>query len=119
MRAYGEDNYTLLKSAATEIRVNKIDIIIRSFREGGQRMLADITRLEYKGASIIGDNAEVLTAENWAYRWVDVKTRAEILPLKTVTYEMKYDLVRKDGKWLVDGVVSLSDTTEKGNRKDW
>jgi len=70
-------------------------------------MESEIHKIDFRDIKAEGDKAAVNTAEDWSYRWIDYRTKQEVEPLRDIHYDMKYYLVKKDGKWLVEKVEEV------------
>lgn len=107
IEAYKNQNFEYLKQVATEKEIDKIGIMISSFRQTDQIMKAEFHKIDFREIKIQGDKTDVRTSEDWSYRWIDYKTGQEVEPLKNIHYEILYHLIKKDGKWLVEKVEDM------------
>jgi hypothetical protein len=75
------------------------------------RMESQLVGIEFLDIQFPGkDLAKVKTREKWNYTHMNINTK---MPAQTVvrglTYKLSYDLIRKNGKWLVSSVSVLED----------
>ena len=110
IEAYKNQNFEHFMQVATDTEINKIGIIINSFRQADQIMEAELRKIDFQEIKTQGDKADVKTSEDWSYRWIDYKTAQEVEPLKNIHYEMLYHLIKKDGKWLVEKVEAMKES---------
>lgn len=110
IEAYKNQNFEHFMQVATDTEINKIGIIINSFRQADQIMEAELRKIDFQEIKTQGDKADVNTSEDWSYRWIDYKTGQEVEPLKNIHYEMLYHLIKKDGKWLVEKVEAMKES---------
>jgi len=107
--AYKELNMSPLQEIASEGHVSKVKIIINSYLEANQIMIADILKVNIKEIKIEGEKATAKTSEDWKYKWIDNKTGKDVEPLKDIHYEMFYKMIKKDGKWIVEAVEEVTE----------
>ena len=110
IEAYKNQNFEHFMQVATDAEINKIGVIINSFRQADQIMEAELRKIDFQEIKTQGDKADVKTSEDWSYRWIDYKTGQEVEPLKDIHYEMLYHLIKKDGKWLVEKVEAMKES---------
>lgn len=110
IEAYKNQNFEHFMQVATDKEINKIGIIINSFRQADQIMEAELRKIDFQEIKTQGDKADVNTSEDWSYRWIDYKTGQEVEPLKNIHYDMLYHLIKKDGKWLVEKVDAIKES---------
>ena len=110
IEAYKNQNFEHFMQVATDTEINKIGIIINSFRQADQIMEAKLHKIDFQEIKTQGNKADVNTSEDWSYRWIDYKTGQEVEPLKNIHYEMLYHLIKKDGKWLVEKVEEVKES---------
>ena len=110
IEAYKNQNFEHFMQVATDTEINKIGIIINSFRQADQIMEAKLHKIDFQEIKTQGNKADVNTSEDWSYRWIDYKTGQEVEPLKNIHYEMLYHLIKKDGKWLVEKVEAMKES---------
>lgn len=110
IEAYKNQNFEHFMQVATDKEINKIGIIINSFRQADQIMEAELQKIDFQEIKTQGDKADVNTSEDWSYRWINYKTGQEVEPLKNIHYEMLYHLIKKDGRWLVEKVDAIKES---------
>ncbi len=109
IEAYRSQSFDLLKEVAVEREVEKVGAVVGAYLEGGEVMESRIISLRFDGVEVRDGRATVRTSEEWSYRWLDYRTGREVEPLKRIYYRMRYDLVKRDGRWLVEKVKVVSE----------
>ena len=105
-------NMNPLTQAATEQRATKAYHHMAALGEAGIKMESTLRELKFlKVKTLSKDKAEVKTEEIWDYVYLDIKSGKSLFD-NTVTYNLKYDLVRKPDRWLV-AEVAVEKTVEK------
>ncbi len=107
--AYKDIDLGLLNEVATKEHKDKVSAVINAYMQANEVMEAELLHLDFVGVEIKGEEAEVRTTEDWSYRWVDYDTREIREPEKKLHYEMSYELLYSDGRWLVDEVKVLEE----------
>lgn len=108
--AYERQYYEPLLETAGEDEIGRVVNIIGAYIAAKQIMEVELHRVEF-GEIEVGDaTATVRTSEEWSYRWVDIETDEEVEPLTDRRYEMRYHIVKEDGRWVVERVEDLDDS---------
>jgi hypothetical protein len=102
---------TRLQQVATEAQAIKAYNHMAALGEAKIRMQASLEDIEFKNIELSDkDKAIVRTREAWNYVHESTDTQ---MPRQTVVegliYELAYDLVRRDGRWLVSSVSVLAE----------
>jgi hypothetical protein len=105
--AYKSLNIGPLKRVTTEEQLIRVDSFIGAFLQRDRIMESELHRMDFEDVKIVGDKATVRTSEDWSYRWIDYRTGEEVEPLKDIHYEMLYNLVKEEDKWLVEKVEEV------------
>lgn len=80
---------TLLASDnVMKTQVERFDVLDVRSTEGGKRVVVD-------------------TKEGWTFWWEERTTGTVTKEKKTENYHLRYELIQKDGRWLVDKVRNL------------
>jgi hypothetical protein len=106
---YAKMNMTLLQEVATLDHATKVYHHMAALGEAKIRIESQLVGIEFLDTQFPKkDLARVKTREKWNYTHVNINTK---MPTQTVVkgliYNLSYDLVRKDGKWLVSSVSIL------------
>jgi len=93
-----------------EVRVSSyVQYNIQEGRAIDQRLLkANIRSWESKGST-----ATVALHEEWAYRYISMKTHKYNSPVNYASYETTYTLVKEANDWLVHSVEASASTPVK------
>jgi hypothetical protein len=102
--AYLQANIGLMTSFATEKQVKMLFPTIQALQSTGNSMRTEQTAFQVKRISVTGDRAVVSTVETWVYWWQSVETGVITKPKETITYKLKFNLIKKAGKWKVDSL---------------
>ncbi len=102
-RAYANASSGVLVGAATPDELQRVDDLIGFLAQGKMVMDARQERFEAGRVQRDGpDRATVDATEVWWYRhWIPATGEVKQAP-KRVRYRNRYQLVRADGRWLVD-----------------
>jgi hypothetical protein len=108
---YAKMNMTPLQEVATLDHATKVYHHMAALGEAKIRMESQLVGIEFLDIQFPGENrAKVKTREKWNYTHVNINTK---MPAQTVVqgliYKLSYDLVKKDGKWLVSSVSVLEE----------
>lgn len=93
----------------SKYELKKLDHFITGYIKQNKIMEAEIKATVFNEVKVKNKTAIVRTSEDWAFRWVDYKTRQEVMPLQDVHYEMIYYLFNENGKWMIDKTEEVSD----------
>jgi hypothetical protein len=116
---YAKMNMTPLREVATEEHALKVYYHMAALGEAKIRMESHLVGIEFLDIQFPKkDSARVKTREKWNYTHVHINTK---MPAQTVVqgliYNLSYDLIKKDGRWLVSSVSVLEEKkpSEKKN----
>lgn len=118
-RILNSDVATMAFSVNEEVRVNSY---VELNREQGQAIDQRLLGITYKDVSIKDDTATVSASEDWAYRYIDIKTGKYSSDVLKASYDTTYTVIstspvgpRKAGTpesakrvWLVDDVIATA-----------
>ena len=110
-QGYSKMNMTPLQAVATEEQALKAYRHMSALGEARIRMESFLEDIEFTDIQLSDkDGARVKTREKWNYRHIGTDLK---MPRQTVVegliYELSYDLVKRDGKWLVSSVSVLAE----------
>jgi hypothetical protein len=74
--------------------------------EGGVKLIADLEGVGFRDISIEGTAATVVARETWVYTQVRIGDGLRVAQGR-VTYDLRYDMQRQDGRWLVAKVTAF------------
>jgi hypothetical protein len=108
---YSKMNMTSLQAVATEEQAVKAYRHMSALGEAKIRMESSLEDIEFTDIQLSDkDEARVKTREKWNYMHIGTDPK---MPRQTVVedliYELSYDLVRRDGKWIVSSVSVLAE----------
>lgn len=92
-----------LQGYATEKETSRISMIILQFT--GEKKFMESEMKEFKVVNVKlkdSSNADVETFEKWRYRHLKKDTKEVIKPWIDAEYKLRYNLIKQDGKWLVE-----------------
>ncbi len=111
-KGYRNQNMTVLSEVATEQRALKAYYHMAALGEGKVKMDSKLVSIVFNDVKILSDvKAEAGTSEKWEYKYINFDTQNQEYE-NTVDYKLRYSLVKKSGKWLVD-YIDLLETKEK------
>lgn len=103
IRVYNELDPKPLYGLASEKEIGKVRMIIWRFM--GEKKIMEsrlndlkFVRIEKKGRG----SAEVETLEKWRFRHLREGTGEEVMPWTEKEYSLTFEMLRQDGKWIVD-----------------
>ena len=108
---YARMNMTPLQEVATLEQATKVYHHMAALGEAKIRMESKLAGIEFLDIQFPGENlAKVKTKEKWNYTHVNINTK---MPAQSVVqgliYNLSYELVKKNGKWLVSSVSVLEE----------
>jgi hypothetical protein len=108
---YAKMNMTPLQEVATLEHATKVYHHMAALGEAKIRMESQLVGIEFLDIQFPKkDIAKVKTREKWNYTHVNINTK---MPAQTIvkglTYNLSYDLIKKDGRWLVSSVSVLEE----------
>jgi hypothetical protein len=107
-----------LQDVATEEQALKAYNHMSALGEAKIRMESKLINIEFLDIQLCGEKmAEVKTMEKWNYTHVNTDTQMPRQTVQGLIYNLSYELVKKDGKWLVSSVsVSGEDKPENASK---
>jgi hypothetical protein len=113
---YRNLNMNPLTQVATEQRATKAYHHMAALGEAGLKMESTLRSLKFAQVKTLSEEkAELKTEEVWDYVYRDIKSGKSLLD-NTVTYNMKYDLVKKSERWLVADVTIEKSVEKKSSQ---
>jgi hypothetical protein len=106
-RTYLEVNLNLMAGVATEDQIRMLFPVIQAMRAEESFMMAIQDAFSVKKVSAAGDTGYVDTEETWTYWWQHKDTREITKPRETLTYFVRYHLVREENFWKVDRLEDI------------
>lgn len=116
IEAYRSQSFEGLRRVSVGREVDRVSAWVGAYLQSGMVMEARLLSLRFDGVEVKGERATVRTSEEWSYRWLDYRTGRVVEPLKRIDYRMRYRLVRRDGRWLVERVKIVSEGSEGSGR---
>ncbi len=113
---YREMNMTSMNEVATKEEVARLYFHMAALGEAKVRLESELKRIEFQDVKLINaGSALVRTEETWDFKHVNYITQKIQLDEKGFIYNLVYELVKKDDKWLVAKVTSVPEekTTPK------
>ena len=111
-RAYRGRDPKALAGVATDNEISRIWTLVLGLSQRDMVLDSRQERQERVSVTADEDKAEVVTKEAWWFRHVDIKTRAVRQAPKRVSYQIRYRLVRKEGRWLVNRLEMIESHEE-------
>ena len=110
-----------LKDLLIQREREKLNHWIASWHDSNVYMDGRLENIKFKNIAISGNAANVITSEDWAYEYKNLKTRQSVLPASAIYYEMEYILQRpnkEDKKWIIKEIKIKAEKKkeEKGNK---
>jgi len=102
-----------MNSYAKEDIVKKFHLWIKSWHDNNLFMDAKIKDISFQKIDVKNNKAKVTTNEEWIYRYIDIKTRKQVLDATLVIYNMKYTLSKESNKWIIEKIDVISEKKEK------
>lgn len=118
---YMKMDMSLLKGMITPDYGYKLEHRLEAFKIAQRRMETELKNTEFveinfvSGKRTKSEIARVRTREIWDTRHIDLKTEKTIKKIKGLTYVLSYELIKIEGKWLINSVAVLE---EKIPRKE-
>lgn len=106
---YMKRDLTALQQVATENELKRVFPTVQTLLAADNVMKTQVERFDVLDvrAAEGGKRTIVETKEGWTFWWENRKTGAVTKEKKTENYHLRYELVQKDGRWLVDKVRNL------------
>ena len=111
---YARMNMTPLKEVTTDEHAQKVYHHMAALGEAKIRMESKLIDIEFSDIQFPKkDFTKVKTKEKWDYTHVNIGTK---MPAQTVVqgliYKLSYEIIKKNGKWLVSSVSVLEDVSK-------
>jgi hypothetical protein len=106
--AYRSGRADVMRDVAVAAEVDRADGIIRSLASDGRYMEARQTEVRFLSTTINPrpDGVTLVnTVETWAYEHRSLAARDAPAPAKRAKYRLEYDLVRREGRFVVNRIV--------------
>jgi len=108
---YAKMNMTPLQEVATLEQATKVYHHMAALGEAEIRMESQLAGIEFLDIQFHGkDSARVKTKEKWNYVHISIGSK---MPAQSVVqdliYNLSYELIKKNGKWLVSSVSVLEE----------
>ena len=116
---YARMNMTPLQEVATLEQATKVYHHMAALGEAKIRMESKLAGIEFLDIQFPGkDSARVKTKEKWNYVHISIGSK---MPAQTVVqgliYNLSYDLIKKNGKWLVSSVSVVEEPSAPEKKK--
>lgn len=102
--AYLQADLNVMTNFATEKQIKMLFPTIQALQATSNSMRAEQRSFKVGRVSVKGDRAFVTTEETWVYWWQSMETGYITKPEETLTYKIKFNLVKDKGKWKVDSL---------------
>lgn len=106
-RAYMEANLNHMANVATEKQISKMFPTFAALRAEGSFMMAEQKVFEVKRVSVKDNMGLVETEEEWVFWWQNKDTMEVTRPEEKIAYKMRYNLLKEDNSWKVDGLEDI------------
>ena len=105
VRAFATLDLGELESVATTEQVTEETFTMMQLQSENALMNATLVSVEYGDVVVYAeDDVSITTHETWDYDYVSLETSETIRSERGAKYDLRYDLVLKDGVWLVYAV---------------
>ncbi len=109
-----KDLKTFHKFASKKV-AQKLYIWIKSWQESALFMDAKLLDINFTKIDIVNKEfAKIETTEKWTYRYINGITKQEAHPDSNITYNMQYQLIKNDDRWVINNITVLSETQQVG-----
>lgn len=100
---------TPLQEVASQEQATKLYYHMAALSEGKVKMDSTLKNPEFIRINITKpDEASVATRETWDFAHVDMRTGKKLAEERDFIYEMDYLLKRREGRWVITGVTTVS-----------
>ena len=112
-KAYKERDIKPLVGLASERELNRVSMLMLNLKIEKRWMEAELKDLKFKKIDFINDKkVAVWTLEKWKYRYIEKRSKNIDVLWEEIEYEMFYDLIKLEGKWVVGLSMFASDVDE-------
>ena len=109
-QGYAKMNMTPLQEVATEQQALKAYNHMSALGSSKIRMESELVDIEFLGIQFSEkETARAQTREKWNYTHVNIDTQMPSQTTQGLIYNLSYELVKKDGKWLVASVSVIGE----------
>lgn len=105
---YARADMNILGHMATEKELKKVFPVVQALVATENVMKSEILKFKLKKTIVAADTATVQTSERWLFWWEDRKTGTINKPKVEESYELKYHLIKQNGRWMVDSIENLN-----------
>jgi len=103
---------SMMSDITTGRVAEKLYIWIMSWHENNLYMDAKLLDIKFTNITLNEKTATAFTDERWIYKYIDASRGTIAHPETEVRYKMRYDLVQKNGRWLINKIKIISQTEE-------
>lgn len=105
VRAFATLDLGELESVATTEQVTEETYTLMQLQSDNAVMDAELVSVEFGDVIVYAeDDVSITTHETWSYDFISLETSETIRSERSVKYDLRYDLVLRDGRWLVYAV---------------
>ncbi len=98
-----------MREFAKDEIVDKFHLWIKSWHDSNLFMDASMVDIVFKPVNYFDDRAEVVTDEEWIYKYIDIKLKKEVQKLTNIKYSIKYTLSKDDSRWIISKIDVVSE----------
>ena len=104
-----------LRLFLTEPLIEKTLLWIKAYHDDNLFMDAIVNKIAFDTITpnIEEKSAQVITQEEWRYRYINIKSKKEVYPPTKIFYKMKYLFIYLNERWIIKEVTVLSERQEK------
>lgn len=107
---YAKMIMTPLREVATDEQAQKVYYHMAALGESRVRMESRLKKADFLEVKFPSRTAAVAkTRELWEYAHINIDTGKTVKTEKDVVYSLVYELVKKDGRWIVTSVTGLNE----------
>lgn len=105
VRAFATLDLGELESVATTEQVTEEAYTLMQLQSENAVMNAELVSVEFGDVVVYAeDDVSITTHETWSYDYISLETSEAIRSERGAKYDLRYDLVLRDGRWLVYAV---------------
>lgn len=106
---YVKRDLNALKDVATENELKRVFPVVQTLLAADNIMKTQVERFDVLAVKPAegGKNMIVETKEKWAFWWEESKTGTVTKEKKSEEYHLRYELLQKDGRWLVEKIRNI------------
>lgn len=115
---YMKMNMNELVQVATTEHATKVFNHMAALGEANRRMKSQLKKIDFLDLKFPKKNeALVRTREVWDFVHTDINTNKNLLEEKHFVYELKYELMKESGRWVVRSVTVVEEPKNKEKTK--